>query len=496
MATSSQERSSTIGAVGWVAMEAILRQAGQFVVTMVLARLVAPEAFGLVAVLATLSGIVTVFVSGGFPSALIQKESVSDLDASTAFWANLGAATLLALVFVMSAPLIASFFRDERLISLTWVMSLNIWLTGWQTVHRALLSRDFLFRIQFTATAWSTALSGTVAIAAALLGAGVWALLFQTLLATFISTLFLWRFSHWQPVLAFSRESFTSLARFGLFISMSTLLNIIGTRFYTLVIGRLFPSGDLGHFHQAVTARELPQGLLSTVFSRVIFPLLSSRNRTDGDIVEAMRAALRSGMAINLPIMLGMSASATALIPTAFGPQWLPAIPVLQVICFAGALWPMQSVNITGLAAIGRSALVFRLEIAKKLILISAVVIASQWGLIAIAWGIVVASWINFLFNSYVTSFSINYRISQQIVDALPYACLAAVMAGLIWILESMLVNLAAPYRWLLEVLFGAVFYLSIGHIIGLKAFHDTRRFVKMALLNQRDGKGDYSKTP
>lgn len=488
MELGSQEQSSVSGAVGWVALDAILRQGGQFIVTMVLARLIAPEGFGLVAILMTLSGIAIVFVSGGFPSALIQKNSVTDVDASTAFWVNVSAATLLALLFALSAPLIAEFFQDGRLIALTWVMAFNIWLTGFQTVHRALLSREFMFRSQCLATAWATAISGTTAIGAALAGAGVWALLIQTLIATFVSGLLLWRFSRWRPTKAFSLSSFVDLSRFGLYMSAATLVNFFGTRFYTLIIGRFYPAGDLGQFHQAVVTRELPQGLLSAVFSRVVFPMLSSRNRKGGDIVEMMQAALRSGMAINLPIMLGIGAAAPALIPTAFGPQWMPAVPYLQVMCLAGALWPMQSVNVCALSAIGQSKIVFRLEIAKKLILVVSVALASPWGLMAMAGSLVAASLVNFIINSHVTYIYIAYRPRRQIADALPYVCLAVLMTAFVWGLEVVLADIAAPYRLFLEILAGSALYLGIGQAIGLKAFRETQVLIRLALAKHRAG--------
>lgn len=478
------EHSSVPGAVSLAASEVFLRQGGQFIVIMVLAHLVAPAAFGLVAILASFSAIASVFVQGGFPSALIQKENISSADMSTAFWINVGAATILALFFILLAPWIARFFENPVLKTLTWAMALNIWLTGWQTVHRALMIRDFRFRAQLIATAWATVLSGVLAILAALNGAGVWALVLHLLGGTLVTGLFLWHLHEWRPSPIFSWESCRNLFSFGFFMALSTMVGTLGNRFYTLLIGYMYPVSDLGQFHQAMTTRGLPQGLLGTIFRRVAFPLFAARLRENGDATSSMRSTLRASVAVNSPIMLGIAASAGSLVPTIFGTQWLPTIPLLQILCLAGLLWPLQAVNITALAALGLSKQVFRLELTKKCVLILAATMASPWGMESIAWSMVAASCFNFLLNGYFTSKQISYSITRQIFDVLPYFLLATVMSVLVWIVDLEMQNQLAPYRLLVDIVVGASFYLAAGKVFHLQAFQDAAMLIRRSVLS------------
>lgn len=458
------------GAVAWASVETVLRQGLQLGSTIVLARLLTPADFGLVAMLAIFVVFAARIAESGFATALVQQEEESNADSSTAFWFNIGTGTLMALLLCASAPYIARFYGHPELVRVTWAMALNVWLTSWLTVHSALLTRHLEFRTLAIASGVANFTGAALAIVLALRGAGIWALVAQIVVTTLLNVVVIWRLHPWRPVAIFSYRSFRKLFNFGGYMLASTMLDTAATRLYSLLIGRIYSSHDLGLYSHAVSTRDSSQTMLSTIFSRVAFPVLARHGNDPVALQRRLKSANQLTMAINLPAMIGLSVVANLAVPTVFGGQWSEAGPILQVLCIAGALFPMQLANVQVLMAQGHSGKVFRIGAIKNGILITSILIAAQWGILAIAWASVASAVISFLINTHYSHKFVGYGAMKQLRDLAPYLALTAVMAAIVVLIAHTFSWLTPGKRLLVEVTGGAVFYIGIAHVLRLPA--------------------------
>lgn len=466
--TSQHDASSR--AVGWASVETLVRHGLQFASGVVLARLLTPDDFGLVAMLAIFVGLAMTLSESGFGAALIQQPRESEADASTAFWYNLAVGTVMALALAGSAPLIARFYGRDALVPITWALAANIWLTSLMTVHVALLTRRLNFRVQALASGVGNAGGVALAIALALRGAGVWALVAQTLATTFLTVALLWTLHPWRPRATFDVRSFRKLFAYGGYIFASSVVNAATLRVHTLLIGRFHSGSDLGTYSRAVTTRDSTQAMLTTVFSRVAFPVFARH----GSDPEALRARVKSGnqliMAVSLPAMLGLALVADNAVPVLFGPQWSGTVPILQVLCLAGAIWPLQVSNVQVMMAQGRSSVMFALGLAKATILVTAMIIATRWGIVAIAWATVVGAAASFAINTGYSRRSIGYGALEQLRDIGAYILLTMGMLLIVAATGRAIEWMSPGKRLIVEVATGAGFYVGSAALLRLPA--------------------------
>ena len=414
----------------WSALDVVLGQGLRFAITVVLAQLLSPEEFGTIALLALFIGIAGVFVESGFGAALIQRQDITEEDQSTVFWFNIAAAILVAAVLVAVSPAIGTFFGNPVLAPLTAVLAASIVVGSFGAVQRVVFTRRLAFRPLAVAGVVSAVVSGLCAIALAARGYGPWALAWQTFIGDLTGTLMLWAMSPWRPQLVFSLASARRLFGFGGYMLVSSLLDIAYTRTYTLLIGKFYGPADLGQFNRAEATAALPTTLLTSTIARVAFPALSTISHDKERVRDAMRLGLKAIMLVNAPAMLGLAAVAKPFILVLYGPQWLPAVPLLQVLCLGGVLMPLHVLNLQVLMALGRSDLFFRLELIKKVVGVSILVAASVFGPMGIAWGVVIAGIIALLINTSQTRQLIGYGAWAQLRDVTPAIMLAALMAA------------------------------------------------------------------
>lgn len=457
-------------AIAWASIETILRQGIQFGSGIFLARLLSPAEFGLVAMLGIFVALAGLLMNSGFASALIQQREENITDSSTVFWFNIGSGTLMALLLGACAPLIARFYGQPELVPITWAMALNLWLTSWLTVHVALLSRHLDFKVQAKASGISNLVAAAIAIVLALRGAGVWALVTQTLVTTLLNVVLIWWMHRWRPKATFSFQSFSKLFGFGGFMLASAALDTVGTRLYTLLIGRLYSSQELGLYSQAVATRDASQTVLGTIFSRVALPVLARHGHDPVALRQRLKSANLLTMAINLPAMIGLVTVADVAVPTLFGPQWLGTVPILQVLCLSGALWPIQLSNLQVLMAQGYTGKLFQLEVFKKSLLVISMLAASHWGIQAIAWSTVFSGAVSFLINAHYSRTLIGYGPLNQLRDLIPYLLLTAAMTGVVMLVARGCWWLPPGKRLVLEVLSGSTFYLGVAAILRMPA--------------------------
>lgn len=456
-------RSKTLSATVWSAADIGLRLGVQFFISIVLARLLTPIEFGTIALLYLFVGIAGAFAEGGLTSALIQRQDTTIGDESTVFWLNMGVGFLMALLLWLSGPAIAALYGIPVLAPLSGVMALTVFANGAGAVQRALFTKALEFRPLMFAGALSALSSGAVAVWMAWVGYGVWALAAQGLVSAVAATLVMWFASSWRPKLVFSLASARSLFGFGGYVLASTLLSTIYSRLYTFLIGKLYGVRELGYYVRADTTAQFPAAVLGGIVARVAFPLFSRMADDPVRIRANLRLALQGVMLVNAPAMFGLAVVAEPLVLVLFGEQWRPAAPILQVLCLVGLLFPFDVLNLHAMMGVGRSDLLFRIEIIKKTIGITILLAAASLGAIAVAWGMAVSSVLSYFVIAHYSRRLLGYGAASQLRDtASIWASAAAMTAGVGWLGTWLDGSLHPAALLLLSVVVGAAVYTLI----------------------------------
>jgi O-antigen/teichoic acid export membrane protein len=423
-------RGKALGAARWSALDVAMRQGAQFLVTIVLARILTPEDFGMVAMLALFTGMAAIFIDAGFSAALIQRQTVSRTDESTVFFFNLAMGTVTALLLCAGADMISAFFNQQALQYLTYAMAFNIFLSAFGSIHSALLNKAMDFRTLTKVGGVSSALSGLVAIFMAVQGYGVWSLAGQAITASMLTVMLLWRWHPWRPDWAFSTKSLRSLFRFGGYEMAATLTDVLSNNLYLILIGKIYSVREAGLYDRAQRTQQLPVTLMMSVINRVAFSAYSSVAMEKERLARGLRQAQALTMFLNLPLLVGVILLAEPLVQTLFGSQWGACVPVLQVLGLSGLLWPMHVLNLNVLRAQGRADLFFRITLFKKVFAIGLTVVAAFYGVMAVAWAQVAISFFAYFVNTHYTSTLLGYGGWRQMRDlamnftsVIPLAC-------------------------------------------------------------------------
>jgi teichuronic acid exporter len=444
MAEEQSLRTKAISGVLWSAFERFGQVGCAFVLQIFLARLLAPEQFGLIAMVTVFITLSNVLIDAGFSQALIQRKEVSDLDVTTVFYFNLFIAVMLAAFLYWLAPFIAGFYEEEELTLIVRFLSINLLFAGLGAVHRAKLTREMRFKKLFYASFPATLLSGLVGIYLAYRGYGVWALVAQSLLMrASISSLF-WVMTGWRPSLAFDFACIREMFPYGSRLALSGVLSNGFSNLYVLVIGKLFTPVDVGLFQRARLFQQLPVQNLQAVVGRVAFPLFSSVQDDPVRMKQGLRKAIRLVAWIALPCMAVLAGLSEPMVLVLIGEKWLACVPYLKLLCFVGALYPLHAMNLNLLAAMGRSDLFLRLEVIKKVLIVLNILATYRFGLHAMVLGMIVTSLFALLLNTYYTKKFVDYGIVQQFGDLYRLIVVSAV----IWSVTTVCIVVFPEMPW------------------------------------------------
>ncbi|PKD44657.1 lipopolysaccharide biosynthesis protein [Rhodohalobacter barkolensis] len=416
----------------WVAVERFGQQILQAVIFIILARLLTPEDFGLVAMLIIFFAISKSFIDSGMGQALIREKEITDQDRSTVFWFNLLLSFLFYGLLYISAPWIASFYERPELIELTRVMGLSIIFFGVAIVQRSEMTQQLEFKKQAFAQVPAVFIAGIVSISMAYIGFGVWSLVAQYLLFAFFSSVALWILQPAKILFSFNKESFDRLFSFGYKLLLSGLLATTYQHIYKLVIGKFFPASILGFYTQAKEMQQIVSQNLTSVIQKVSYPLLSKIADDKKRIKEGYRKVVQSTSFIIFPSMLILIFFAEPIMEYVLGVQWIPAAPFLQILCISGALYHLHAINLNVLKVFGRSDLFLKLEIIKKVNITLAILIGLQFGIYGLLIGQVISSYVALFINTWYTAKFLDYSISEQSVDVLKVLGLSVPMTVIV----------------------------------------------------------------
>ena len=463
-------KSRSIAALGWSAIDVTGRQGIQFVVTLILARLLSPAEFGIIGMLSLFIALGGSIVDSGFGSALIQRKEITEADKSSVFYFNAAMGALMALTISSAAPWIAGFYREPILLPLTHLMALNLFIGSFGVVQLALLRRNLDFLTQCKVGIVAIVVSGILAVWMAWRGYGVWSLAAQTVISTTVSTGLIWVYCPWKPSLRFRVESLRSLSGFGSRMLASGLLTTFFDRVQLAVIGKAFSAAALGFYTRAFSTQQFPVNLLSAVINRVTFPIFSQLSHNRDSLRPAVRRALVSFMVLTLPMMFGMAVVARPLVLVLFGAKWLPCVPYLRVLSIAGASWPLHMMNLEVLMALGRSDLFLRLEIIKKVLIGVGILVTFRISVMAMVWALLIVSVACIFLNTHYTKALIGYGVVRQFVDLAPYAGISVLTSALAWAAGIHFSHLPV-LQLFASVLVGIVAYPAICHVLRLESY-------------------------
>lgn len=436
-----------------------------FIVSIVLARLLAPEDYGTIALVTVFTTILQVFVDSGLGTALIQKKDADDLDFSSVFYFNFFVCIVLYIGMFLAAPIIAGFYGDSSLIPIIRVISLTIVISGVKGIQQSYVSRNMIFKRFFFATLGGTIFSAFLGIGLACAGFGVWAIVAQQLSNTTIDTFILWITVKWRPKKLFSWKRLKKLLSFGWKMLVSALLDTIYTNIRSLVIGKMYSSADLAFYNQGDKLPSVIVNNINTSIDSVLLPTLAKEQDDRERVKNMTRRAIKISTYIMAPLMMGLAFCATSVVDLVLTEKWLPCVPFLQIFCITYMFYPIHTANLNAIKAMGRSDLFLKLEIAKKIVSMILLLSTMWFGVMAMAYSLLVSMVTSMIINSWPNRKLLNYSFKEQMTDIFPSVTLAVVMG--IVISNINIFDFSSSLTLLIKVPTGALIY-----IIGSKLLH------------------------
>lgn len=442
----------------------------QFIVQIVLARLLAPEQFGVIAIVMVFINLAQVFVQSGFNTALIQKKDADEVDFSSIFYLSLGIAGILYILMYISAPFIADFYEHEILIPVLRVLSLTLFAGAFNSIQNAYISRKLLFKKLFKSSLGAITISGAIGIIAAYQGFGIWALVIQQLVNQISITIIMWFTVRWRPKLLFSFSRVKELFSYGWKLLVSSLLNVLYMDLRTLIIGRIYNKSTLGYYNQG---QLFPKVIVSNIdgsIQSVMLPTLAAHQDNKNRVKEMMRRAIVTSSFIIIPMMVGLAVIAEPLVKIILTEKWLPSVPFIQIFCISYALMPIHTANLQAINAMGRSDIFLKLEIIKKLYGLIILALSLPFGVYALAIGSVLSGIISSFINAYPNKKLLDYNYKEQILDIIPSLLISLVMGVVVYTF-----NFLGITDWkilILQIITGIVIYFGLAKIFRLECYN------------------------
>jgi O-antigen/teichoic acid export membrane protein len=456
----------------WSALDIVLRQGVQFAVTMVLARLLAPEDFGIIALLSFFTTLAITFAQSGLTTGLVQRQDTTRDEESTVFWWNLAVALVFAAALVAVGPPLAAFYGHAVLRPLMWIAAAQVILSALGAVQIALLTRSLGFDRLTRVGIVSSLLSAAAAIAVAVAGGGIWALAAQIVAFSAANTAGMWMVSPWRPSSHWRFRTGRSLFNFGSWVSIGSLLDVLYTQGSSLLIGKLYGVRDLGFYNRAASTQLLPSSVLSQIVGRIALPLFSSRAAEPEALRRGLKMSIGLAMALNLPAMVALTILAPEIVVVLFGGKWLPAAPILSILAISGIFLPLHSINLHMVLAQGNTRVFLRNEVAKKAIGVACMLVGSLFGIVGLAYSQVAYSLLAAVVNTGPSKASLDYGLARQVRDLSGIVLAAAVMAAGLVLLKTVL-DLPPLPTLVLCTAAGGFLYLATGFLTRSASFMD-----------------------
>lgn len=411
---------TVINSMLWKLMERFSSQLVSFIISIVLARILMPSDYGIIAIILVFINLANVIIDGGLNTALIQKKNADQLDFSTIFWFCILLSAILYLFLYSSAPFISSFYNNKTLKPVLRVLSISVIFNSFNSIQRAYVSRHMLFQNLFYVNAIALILSGALGLLLAYKGFGVWALVWQALSNSFFCSLIMWFSVQWRPSFEFSVLRFKGLFDYGWKIFITNLIICIYENIRSLVIGKVYQPSTLAYFDRGKSLPSLVMSNITTSIDTVLLPTFSEEQDNIARVKQMMRRSVQVSYLFVAPLLVGFFFTAETIVLLLLTAKWLPAVPFIRIFCVAFFLMPIQNINMTSIKSLGYSNVTLRLEIIKKIVEAIILVISFLINVYAVAWGIVLYNLICVFINLSPSKKLVNYSVAEQIKDVFP----------------------------------------------------------------------------
>lgn len=452
----------------WTFGERILAQGVSFVLSIILARILMPNEYGIIAMVMVFINIANVFTSTGFGESLVQKKNADELDFSTVFYCTLGMSVVIYIILFTCAPYIAKFYHTKEIVLVLRILSLKIIMSSIATVQHAYVQKQMMFKKLFFSTLGGTVISGVLGIMLAYAGAGVWALVVQYLINTIIDIMVLFITVPWHPKFLFSLKRAKCLMNFGWKLVLANLINAVYNELRSLIIGHSYSSAALAYYNKGNQIPALAITNIDTAIGTVVFPAMSE---TEGkERLKAIgRRAMKTTSYIILPIMIGLIIVSRPLILLLLTEKWENSIIFMQILCLYWMTQPIQTTNWQIIKAVGRSDLCLKLECLKKSIGIIMILVSMQFGVTAIAISAALFGFVSMVISILPNKKLINYSIKEQLLDIMPSFFASLVMGVVVYTISF--IKMPTVVLLIIQVILGICTYLTISYIFKIDSF-------------------------
>jgi len=467
--------------MAWSAIERVSVQAVQFVLGIILARILTPKEYGIIGILIVFIAISNVFIDSGFTKALIQKQERTEKDKSTVFWFNIIISLICYGVLWLAAPFVADFYGIELLSILLRVLAISLIINALLAVPTTLLTIKLDFKTITKINLISTIISGGIAIYMAYTGFGVWALVAQTLARSIFTAILMWFWIQWKPNWVFSKTSLKGLFSYGSNLLASSLLNVTVNNFYALFIAKLISTEDLGYYTRGTQFSDVVYGVVGSVLDNVLLPGLSTIQDQREILINHTRNIIKATAVLVVPLFLFLSVIAEPLIRVLLTEKWILAVPIMQIFCVARLITLISGINVNLLYVIGRTDLTLKQQYVKIGVRVVFLIAALKFGIIYIAIAELLSTVLHFFINTYYPGKIMKYGAFAQLKDLMMIIVAGLLMAlivfGTTYFIENDILKLCiAPIVAILSY-FGLVHLFKIQELSSI--ISKSREFLK-----------------
>ncbi len=469
----------------WSYAERITAQGVSFLVSIILARLIAPSDYGTIALITIFITICNVFVTGGYGNALIQKKDADELDFSTIFYLSFVISLGIYALIFFAAPIISRFYEMPQLTSVIRVMALRLPIASINSIQHAYIQKRMMFRKFFFSTLIGTCISAIVGIMMAHNGFGYWALVAQYLTNTGINTIVLFLIVDWHPRRMFAFSRLKRMFAFGSRILFSRLIDTVYIELRSLIIGKKFGASDLAYYNRGKQFPDIIVTNIDSSITKVLFPAIASIQDDKVRVKQVTRRAMTISTFIMSPLLVGLAIIAPTVVELVLTDKWLPSVPFLQIFCIMYIFRPLNTANMQAIQALGRADIYLNLEIIKKIygLIVLLISIFAFNSVNAVAVGHAITSISASLINAYPNRKLLNYGYLEQALDVLPNFLLAGCMGLGVSLIT--LVNVGMIGKLILQVLVGATIYLGIARIFKMRSLYYLIDIIKSIWINK-----------
>ena len=443
----------------------------QFIFGIILARLLSPDAYGVIGMLTVFIAVVSVFVDCGFSQSLIRKQDRTQTDFSTEFYFNIVVGIICYLILFLSSPLIADFYNMPILSPILKVVGIRVILGSFIVVQASQFAIRLDFKTPAKISVSTQIFTGIIGIVLAYLGWGVWALVFQQLAGSILGAILLWIFAKWRPTWEFSMSSFKYQWNFGSKVLGSSLLSILYDNIQPLIVGKFFSARSLGLFSRANSFAIFPSSNLSGILANVSFPILSKVNNDEQKLSEVYRKLLQMSAYICFPLMVCLAVVASPLVKLLLTEKWYDCIPMLWISCFALIWQPISRINLDLLKVAGRTDVLLKLEIIKKVTGVILLFLSVPYGIIALCFANLLICVFAVIINTVMTSKVLKVSFITQVKDLSPFFIHSLIMGALAYVISSQIQS--DLLSLIVGVLICAIYYLLVSILLMKESFNN-----------------------